>query len=121
MGQRALRSWWLRLCSRISAAELVGEHTFGEGVQQKLFELPDGAALILSIAKYESPSGKRLQDEGVTPDVLVADAQPEPDDETPAEGEQTAAETKLPVKSTGGVQVDDQLTKALDLLKAKSA
>ena len=28
-------------------AELVGEKTFGEGAQQKTFELPDGAALIL--------------------------------------------------------------------------
>ena len=53
-------------------ADLVGEKTFGEGAQQKTFELPDGAALILSVAKYESPSGKKLQDEGVTPGVLVA-------------------------------------------------
>ncbi len=48
-------------------ADLVGEKTFGEGAQQKTFELPDGAALILSIAKYESPSGKKMQDDGVTP------------------------------------------------------
>ena len=46
-------------------ADLVGED-FG-GTQQKTFELPDGAALILSVAKYESPSGKKLEDEGVTP------------------------------------------------------
>lgn len=101
-------------------AEVVGEHTFGEGVQQKLFELPDGAALILSIAKYESPSGKRLQDDGVTPDVLVAESQPDVDEETPGDSE-PPAESKLPAKSTGGVQIDDQLNKALDLLKAKSA
>ena len=53
-------------------AELVGEKTFGEGAQQKTFELADGAALILSVAKYESPSGKKLQDDAVTPGVLVA-------------------------------------------------
>ena len=45
-----------------------------KATQQKTFELPDGAALILSVAKYESPSGKKLQDDGVTPDVLVASA-----------------------------------------------
>ena len=39
-------------------ADVVGERTFGEGTQQKTFELADGAALILSVAKYESPSGK---------------------------------------------------------------
>src|SRR3984957_8288227 len=53
-------------------ADVVGEKTFGEGAQQKTFELPDGSALILSVAKYESPAGKALQDDGVTPDVLVA-------------------------------------------------
>ena len=39
-------------------AELVGERSFGEGTQQKTFELPDGAALILSVAKYGSPAGR---------------------------------------------------------------
>lgn len=104
-------------------ADLVGEHTFGEGVQQKLFELPDGAALILSIAKYESPSGKRLQDDGVTPGVLVAAEQPD-DDDSEAEVATTAASTNKmpPIRPAGvGVSVDDQLSKALDLLKAKSA
>ena len=53
-------------------ADVVGEKTFGEGSEQKTIELPDGAALILSVAKYESPLGKKLQDEGVTPNIVVA-------------------------------------------------
>ena len=99
-------------------AELVGEKTFGEGAQQKTFELPDGAALILSIAKYESPSGKKLQDEGVTPVVLVASNQ----DDAAAEdedGNTTTPEAKTAAKPS--VSVDEQLTKALDLLKGKTA
>jgi carboxyl-terminal processing protease len=102
-------------------ADLVGEKTFGEGTQQKTFELPDGAALILSVAKYESPSGKKLEDEGVTPGVLVASAvadQGGSDDEAPT----VLGATPAPVvvaKPT--VTVDEQLTKALDLLKAKAA
>jgi len=98
-------------------AELVGEKTFGEGAQQKTFELPDGAALILSIAKYGSPSGKKIQDEGVTPSVLVASIQEEAtaqEDETPAAPATTPA-------AKPSVSVDEQLTKALDLLKAKAA
>ncbi len=100
-------------------AELVGEKTFGEGAQQKTFELPDGAALILSIAKYESPSGKKLQDEGVTPVVLVASnvdetAAADDDESAPA-----AADAKTAPKPS--VSVDEQLTKALDLLKGKAA
>ena len=107
-------------------AELVGEHTFGEGVQQKLFELPDGAALVLSIAKYESPSGKRLQDDGVTPGTLVAAAQPETDetDTNPAQNpSQTSPTNKMPAaRPTGsGISVDDQLSRGLDLLKGKAA
>jgi carboxyl-terminal processing protease len=97
-------------------AELVGEKTFGEGAQQKTFELPDGGALILSVAKYESPSGKRLQDEGVTPGVLVASNANEaaaPDED---EAEAPAAPLSKP-----GVSVDEQLSKALELLKSKAA
>jgi carboxyl-terminal processing protease len=99
-------------------ADLVGEKTFGEGSQQKTFELPDGAALILSVAKYQSPLGKKLEDEGVTPGVLVAsnfdDGSADDDDATT--GAQSQAQPKKP-----GITVDEQLTKALDLLKSKAA
>ncbi len=98
-------------------AELVGEKTFGEGAQQKTFELPDGSALILSIAKYETPAGKKLQDEGVTPAVLVASAQ----EEVAAEDENAAAKPAETPSAKPSVSVDEQLTKALDLLKAKAA
>jgi carboxyl-terminal processing protease len=98
-------------------ADLVGEKTFGEGAQQKTFELPDGAALILSVAKYVSPSGKKLQDDGVTPGVLVASnfdqATAVDEDATPTESQAT------PAKSS--VAVDEQLSKALTLLKNKAA
>lgn len=99
-------------------AELVGERTFGEGAQQKTFELPDGAALILTVAKYASPSGKKLQDDAVTPGVLVASNFPNDDDDDlddAVEGTPTATPKKP------AVTVDEQLTKALDLLKAKTA
>jgi carboxyl-terminal processing protease len=97
-------------------AELVGEKTFGEGAQQKTFELPDGAALILSVAKYESPSGKKLQDEGVTPGVLVASNQ----DQSAGVDDDGVPDTQAaPAKPS--VTVDEQLSKALALLKNKAA
>ncbi|HEX9199511.1 MAG TPA: S41 family peptidase [Acidobacteriaceae bacterium] len=99
-------------------ADVVGEKTFGEGAQQKTFELPDGAALILSVAKYESPSGKKIQDEGVTPGVLVAST----NDDGGVVDEDATVDTSTPVPlKKPGVQVDEQLTKALDILKAKAA
>jgi carboxyl-terminal processing protease len=106
-------------------AELVGERTFGEGAQQKTFELPDGAAVILTVAKYESPSGKKLQDDAVMPGVLVASNIPDQDDD---EDETTEAAPSVqkpavqkPVVQKPAVTVDEQLTKALDLLKSKAA
>ena len=105
--------------------ELVGEKTFGEGAQQKTFELADGAALILSVAKYESPLGKKFQDDAVTPGTLVASsADPFGDD-----GE-TGDVTVTPVTGTKPADTkatkpaprsDDQLDKALEMLKAKAA
>lgn len=95
-------------------AELVGERTFGEGAQQKTFELPDGGAMILTVAKYESPSGKRIQDDAVTPEVLVASNIPDQDDE-----DETTESKPAPQKPT--VTADDQLTKALEVLKNKAA
>ncbi len=102
-------------------AELVGEHTFGEGAEQKTFELPDGAALILSVAKYGSPSGKKLQDDGVTPSVLVAGNIPE---DTGSADEDTVAATesaKTPTVVKPTAQIDEQLAKGLELLKSKAA
>jgi carboxyl-terminal processing protease len=102
-------------------ADLVGEKTFGEGSQQKTFELPDGAALILSVAKYESPSGKKLEDEGVTPGVLVAS---NVDDGGPGgEGNEESIPTteSQPAAKKPGISIDEQLNKALDLLKSKAA
>jgi carboxyl-terminal processing protease len=99
-------------------AELVGERTFGEGAQQKTFELPDGSAMILSIAKYESPSGKKLQDDGVTPGVMVASAK---DDDGGADDDAAVATDSHVAPQKPSVTVDEQLTKALDLLKGKAA
>ncbi len=100
-------------------ADLVGEKTFGEGAQQKTFELPDGAALILSVAKYESPSGKKLQDVGVTPGVIVASnsdqAAAVDEDAEPTDNQSATAPAKP------SVTVDEQLSKALALLKSKAA
>ena len=100
-------------------ADVVGEKTFGEGAQQKTFELPDGAAIILSIAKYESPDGKKLQDDGVTPGVVVASNSTNDDAGTPED--ETASPQVQPVPRKPTVTVDEQLTKALDLLKNKAA
>ena len=96
--------------------DVVGDKTFGDGSVQKTFDLPDGGALILSYAKYYSPSGKAIQDTAITPNVLVADASDDeasvPDDD----GAALAPEQEAKPKPT----VDDQLNKAVEVLKSRS-
>jgi carboxyl-terminal processing protease len=96
--------------------DVVGDKTFGEGSVQKVIELPEGSALILSVAKYYSPSGKAIQDTAVTPNVLVADV--DEDSAVPDEDENALPpdQTKKPE-----TQQDDQLQKAIEVLKARSS
>jgi carboxyl-terminal processing protease len=96
--------------------DVVGDKTFGVGSVQKLIEIPDGSALILSIAKYYTPSGKAIQDTAITPNVLVADADQDavlPDDDS---GPTTDQERKIEKQHE-----DDQLHKAIDVLKTRQA
>jgi len=96
--------------------DVVGDKTFGDGSVQKTIDLPDGGALILSVAKYYSPSGKAIEDTAVTPNVLVADESDNviSDDE---EQEPSTTEPEAKPKSTQ----DDQLHKAVDVLKSRSS
>ncbi|MDR3631260.1 MAG: S41 family peptidase [Desulfocapsaceae bacterium] len=53
-------------------AIIVGTQTFGKGSVQTIIPLPDGAALRLTTARYYTPSGRSIQEKGITPDVEVA-------------------------------------------------
>ena len=84
--------------------DVIGERTFGEGSVQKTIDLPDGAALMLTVAKYQGPNGKKIQDEAVTPTVAVdSSADDDIEEDTPA------------------TKPDEPLNKALELLKAKTS
>jgi carboxyl-terminal processing protease len=49
----------------------VGERTYGTASQQKLIEMDDGAALILTVANYFTPANKNIPSEGVPPTAEV--------------------------------------------------
>ncbi len=55
-------------------AALIGERTYGDAALRRAVTMDDGGAIILSVAKYYSPSGKAIQDVGVTPQTPL----PEP-------------------------------------------
>jgi carboxyl-terminal processing protease len=102
--------------------DVVGDKTFGDGSVQKLIEMPDSSALILSVAKYYSPDGKAIQDVSVTPNVLVADTTEDeaglPDEDgQAAPGEKPGDKKEEKPKNLP----DDQLNKALEVLKNREA
>lgn len=58
-------------------AQLVGVPTYGKGTVQTFYDLDDGSGLKLTTARYYTPSGKLLESNGITPDVLVEPFAPE--------------------------------------------
>jgi len=52
-------------------ALLVGERTFGKGTVEELFDLSQGWAVKLTVARFEGPHGERWQGEGLKPNLVV--------------------------------------------------
>jgi carboxyl-terminal processing protease len=97
--------------------DVVGDKTFGEGSVQKVIEMGDGSALILSVAKYYAPSGKAIQDAAVTPNVLVADE----DDDAPLPDEDENAVPADQNAKPQPPQQDEQMQKAIEVLKSRTS
>lgn len=53
------------------AADLVGEKTFGKGSVQQLIELPEGAQLKVTVARWYTPKGKNISETGIVPATVV--------------------------------------------------
>jgi len=94
--------------------DIVGDKTFGSGSVQKVIDIPDGSALILSVAKYYTPGGKAIEDTAITPNIVVASNIDDvlPDDE---EGTEPA-----PQEKSKQPKDDEQLQRAVQVLKAHS-
>ncbi len=50
---------------------IVGTQTFGKGSVQTVFPLEGGGGVRLTTAKYYTPSGRSIQNVGITPDIEV--------------------------------------------------
>ena len=75
------------------AATLVGEKSYGKGSVQVVLPMLQGDAMKLTIAKYYTPSGRSIDGTGIEPDVEVS--------------------------LDSGSHYDNQLQKAIDLMKEK--
>ena len=96
-----------------SRGDVLGDKTFGEGSVQKLIPVPDGSALILSIAKYYTANGKVIQDSGITPNIPVASN----DDIVAVSDDDDSNSTEEPQKTQP--KEDEQLRRAIEVLKTK--
>jgi carboxyl-terminal processing protease len=56
-------------------AVILGTPTFGKGSVQTVIEMEDGSGLKLTIARYFTPSGRSIQEKGITPDYMVGEAE----------------------------------------------
>jgi carboxyl-terminal processing protease len=55
----------------LNRAIILGTQTFGKGSVQTIIPLSDGSALRLTTARYYTPSGRVIQENGIEPDIIV--------------------------------------------------
>jgi carboxyl-terminal processing protease len=63
-------------------AVILGTQTFGKGSVQTIIPLENNCAIRLTTAKYYTPSGRSIQAEGITPDIIVEQKIIKEDNET---------------------------------------
>ena len=52
-------------------ATLIGTKTFGKGVVQGIFSMPNGGALKITTQRYVTPAGRDIQHKGIQPNIIV--------------------------------------------------
>jgi carboxyl-terminal processing protease len=83
-----------------SVGTIIGTKTFGKGVVQTIYPLPDGSAIKVTTARYLTPRNRDINHLGITPDIVVT-------------------ENKHP--QFGQPMRDEQLTRAIQYLDDKLA
>ncbi len=81
-------------------ATLIGTRTFGKGVAQEMFPMPDGAAIKLTTMRYYTAGGRFINGTGLTPDITIE----EPDGAVRGEpGHDAQLDRALALLASGGV------------------
>lgn len=85
---------------------LVGTQTFGKGLVQSVRRLSDESGLAVTIAKYLTPSGRDINKEGISPDIVFELTE---EQRKELQGDRTQI----------GTQEDPQFVKALEILNGE--
>ena len=83
-------------------AIVIGTRSFGKGSVQTVIPLPGDTAMRLTTARYYTPSGRSIQNLGITPDVEVRATRAE----DAGLGQVREASLKVTIKNTGGTATD---------------
>lgn len=51
---------------------VIGEQSFGKGLVQQVYPLPDNAAVVVSTSEYYTPDGRIINKIGIEPDILIS-------------------------------------------------
>ncbi len=91
-------------------ALIVGENTFGKGLVQNPFLLDQGSMLLLTIAKYQTPSGRQIQrdysDGGLYNYYTNGGLGSDEEDPAKPKGPETKTDTGRTVYGGGGINPD---------------
>lgn len=79
-------------------AKVVGVKSFGKGSVQELINFDDGSSLKVTIAKWYTPNGVNISEQGIVPDIEV--------------------KATTTMKNKNGDIIDNQLYKAIDVVKS---
>ncbi len=111
---------------------VVGVKTFGKGSVQTVVPLSDGSALRITTAKYFTPSGRSIMNDGIDPDVVVEQkeykevpkenagdifASLEEKDVSAEGGSASGGKKAVTEKTVEKTPYDHQLSTAIDILK----
>jgi len=108
---------------------IVGVKSFGKGSVQTVVPLNDGSAISLTTSRYFTPLGRPIHNKGVIPDIVVEEGVIVTQKQATAEKlehelqgledkEKQLPEKESPGKDPESYKLDNQLMRAVDILKA---